>query len=77
MNSDKVKILRPQKVKTELTGRPAGIARSHRIIMVDKAIESQFIKICSQIKLDDKRKDRAENQRNERRMKRKSVDFDY
>ena len=75
MNSDKVKILRPQKTKIEASGRPGSLARSNRLIMVDKAIEAQINRLSAQIKFDDNRKDRAENQRNERNMKRKMIKF--
>ena len=56
----------PEYKKIEGYGSPAGLARTHRLIRVERDLEIQFIKICSQIKLDDFRKVRSENQRDER-----------
>lgn len=50
----------------------AGLSRSHNMIRIEKGKEIQFLKLCSQIKLEDLKKDRADNQREERRMKRGS-----
>ncbi|OFX41455.1 MAG: hypothetical protein A2W95_07000 [Bacteroidetes bacterium GWA2_40_14] len=49
---------------------PAGIAKSHRLIRVQKDKEIQFLKLCAMIKLDDYKTTRATNQRDERRFKR-------
>ena len=49
---------------------PAGIAKSHRLIRIQKEKEIQFLKLCSMIKLDDIKTVRALNQRNERKSKR-------
>jgi len=49
---------------------PAGIAKSHRLIRVQKDKEIQFLKLCAMIKLDDNKTTRATNQRDERRAKR-------
>ena len=68
----KEKVLRPQKVKIENNGRPAGLAKTRKIIMVEKAKEVQFMKMCAEIKFNDKRSERADNQRDERRLKRKT-----
>jgi hypothetical protein len=48
----------------------AGLARTHKIIRIEHEKELQFMKICSQIKFDDFREKRSENQREERRLKR-------
>ena len=56
--------------RIESYGSPAGLARSHRLIQVERDLEIQFIKICSQIKLDDYRKVRSESQRDDRISKR-------
>ena len=70
----KYKIIPPRKVlKHDTSGRPAGMARTRKIINAQQAMESQFIMLCSQIRLDDNRQDRAENQREERRVKRKQI----
>jgi hypothetical protein len=73
MNPDKRKeiTLRPQKVKFESTGRPAGLAKAHRMIMIEKSREEQLIRLSSQIRFDDKRKDRSDKQREDRKSKRR------
>ena len=50
---------------------PAGLARTKRIIQTEKNKEIQFMLLCSQIRLNDRKQERAENQREERRTKRK------
>jgi hypothetical protein len=57
--------------KTEIFGRPAGLAKTRKIIRAEKEREYQFLRLCSQIKIDDFKKERAERQRDERRAKRK------
>ena len=49
---------------------PAGIAKSHRMIRMQKDKEIQFLKLCAMIKLDDYKTSRAINQRDERKAKR-------
>ena len=68
----KEKILRPQKVKIEINGRPAGLAKSRKRMMIEKEREAQFLRLCADIRFDDKRDDRAVNQREQRRLKRNS-----
>jgi len=65
----KVKLDRRQ-IKLETPKNIAGLAKSHKIIRTNKARELQFMLLCSQIRLDEIRQERAENQRNERREKR-------
>jgi len=48
----------------------AGLARSHKVIRIERAKEVQFMKLCCQIRLDDSNKIRSENQRKERKLKR-------
>lgn len=48
----------------------AGLARSHKLIRIENEKEIQFMKICSQIRLDDFKTKRSDNQREERRLKR-------
>jgi hypothetical protein len=48
----------------------AGLARAHKIIRIEREKELQFMKICSQIRLDNFKEDRADSQREERRLKR-------
>ena len=48
----------------------AGLSRSHRYIRIEKEKEMIFMKLCAQIKLDDFKKSRSDNQRELRRLKR-------
>ena len=48
----------------------AGLARSHKVIRIEREKEIQFMKLCCQIRLNDSNKIRSENQREERRLKR-------
>jgi len=48
----------------------AGLARSHRLIRIEKEKEILFIKLCSQIRFDDFKQKRSEHQREERKLKR-------
>jgi len=48
----------------------AGLARSHRLIRIEKEKEILFMKLCSQIRLDDFKQKRSEHQREERKLKR-------
>jgi hypothetical protein len=50
----------------------AGLARTHKIIRIEKGKEILFMKICSQIRIDDFINKRADCQREERRLKRVS-----
>jgi hypothetical protein len=59
--------------KIELPSNFPGLARSHRLIMIERQKESQFMKLCAQIHLDDFKKDRADLQRNDRKAKRLKV----
>jgi hypothetical protein len=55
------------------SGSPAGLGKSKKIIRAAIDREIQFLEICSQIKLGDCKKQRAENQKNERKAKRKKA----
>jgi len=48
----------------------ARLAHTHQIIRIEKAKEILFMKLCSQIHLDEFRNKRSEHQREERRLKR-------
>jgi len=48
----------------------AKLARSHKLIRIEREKEILFMKICSHIKLDDFKKKRADNQKEERKLKR-------
>lgn len=66
----KRRYVKQQAVKIEHPGRPAGLTRTRKIQRTEKEREIQFLKLCSQIRLEDFKKERADNQRNERRLKR-------
>jgi hypothetical protein len=57
----------------ELPSNFPGLARSHRLIMIERSKEIQVMKLCAQIHLDDFKKDRADMQRNDRRAKRQNM----
>jgi len=48
----------------------AKLARTHKLIRIEREKEIQFMKICSQIHLDDLKRKRSDHQRAERRLKR-------
>ena len=52
-------------------GSPAGIIRTRKIIYAQKIMEKQFMILCSKIRLEEEKKERADNQREQRRAKRK------
>ena len=54
-----------------ISGPPAGLAKSHKIIRTEKDKELQFLKLCSKIKLEEFKEERSENQRNDRLAKRR------
>ena len=56
--------------KIELPTRLAGLAKTHRIIRIQKQKEIQFMNLCAQIRFDDFKQNRSDNQRNDRRNKR-------
>jgi hypothetical protein len=56
--------------KIELPVRLSGLAKTHRLIMIEKHKEIQFMAICAKIRLDDFKKHRSDCQRDIRREKR-------
>jgi hypothetical protein len=46
----------------------AGLARTHKIIRIEREKEIQFMKLCCQIRLDDFKKTRSEKQREDRKL---------
>jgi hypothetical protein len=48
----------------------AKLARTHKLIRIEREKEIIFMKICSQIHLDDFKKKRSNRQRKERKLKR-------
>jgi len=48
----------------------AGLAKTHKIIRIEKGKEIQFMKLCSQIRFDDSKKTRSDKQREDRKLKR-------
>ena len=59
-----------QYCKIFVSSSTAGLALSHKIIRTQKSMEAQFMKLCSQINLNDCKKQRADKQRDDRRQKR-------
>jgi len=67
----------PKLEKVELPIRLSGLEKTHRLIMIEKHKEIQFMILCDQIRLNDFKKQRADRQRDERREKRfKNVTVD-
>ena len=72
-----IKRLASKPEKIELPTRLSGLAKTHRLIMIEKHKEIQFMMLCAQIRLDDFKNHRADCQRDERREKRrKNVTID-
>jgi hypothetical protein len=65
----KLRIQSPAQAKVEINQRTR-LGKSKRIIRIEKSKEIQFLTLCSQIRLDDFKKERSEQQRNERLAKR-------
>jgi hypothetical protein len=59
--------------KTFIPNSSAALARSHRLIRIEQEKEILFMSICSQIHLNDFRRNRSENQREEPRQKREKL----
>ena len=76
-NRPRIKNLAPKTEKVELPTRLSGLAKTHRLIMIEKHKEIQFMMLCAQIRLDDFKKQRANRQKDERREKRlKNITID-
>jgi hypothetical protein len=76
-NRLRIKNLASKPAKIELPIRLAGLAKTHRLIMIQKQKELQFMALCAQIRLDDFKKHRSDCQRDIRRDKRhKNVPVD-
>jgi hypothetical protein len=69
-NNSHIKKLASKPDKIEFPKSLSGLARSHRLIMIEKHKEIQFMILCEQIHLDDLKKHRADRQRNQRLQKR-------
>ena len=67
----RAKIQNSRDNKNEISGRPAGLTKSRKIIKTEKDKEVQFLKLCAQIRLNDFKNERADKQRNDRRLKRR------
>ena len=70
VNRPHFKSLASKPEKVELPTRLAGLAKTHRLIMIEKHKEIQFMILCAQIRINDFKKHRADCQRDERREKR-------
>jgi len=76
-NRPRIKNLASKPAKIELPVRLSGLAKTHRLIMIEKHKEIQFMAICAKIRLDDFKKHRSDYQRDLRREKRlKNVPLD-
>jgi hypothetical protein len=76
-NRPRIKRISSKSEKIELPTNLSGLAKTHRLIMVEKHKEIQFMKLCAQIRLNDFNKQRADRQRDDRREKRlKNVTID-
>jgi hypothetical protein len=64
------RVLVPKFEKIFIPASSAGLARTHRIIRIEREKEIQFMKLCCQIRFDDSKKNRADSQRKERKLKR-------
>jgi hypothetical protein len=64
------RVLVPKFEKIFIPASSAGLARAHRIIRIEREKEIQFMKLCCQIRFDDSKKNRADSQRKERKLKR-------
>ena len=67
----KIKKVHWRQEKHLISNSLASLAKSNRLIRIEKEKEAQFMKICCQIKLGDLRQTRSEKQKNERQNKRK------
>jgi len=56
--------------KIYISDTSAGLARSHKIIRIEREREIQFMKLCCQIRLVESKKIRSDNQREQRKLKR-------
>jgi hypothetical protein len=70
-NRLRTKRLASKPEKVELPIRLSGLAKTHRLIMIERHKEIQFMMLCAQIRLDDFKKHRADCQRDDRREKRR------
>lgn len=68
MKPNKRKI--PKIERHDHPGQPGGLARTHRIVRTEQLREIQFQKLCSQIRLENFRKCRSDQQREDRKIKR-------
>ena len=64
------RVLTPRFEKIFIPENSAGLTRTHKIIRIEREKEIQFLKLCCQIRLDDSRKMCADNQREQRKLKR-------
>jgi hypothetical protein len=55
---------------SEAPSNPAGLNRTHRMIRSSISNETQFLLLCSRIRLNEYKQARSESQRDERKAKR-------
>ena len=66
----KKRISTPRFEKIFIPESSAGLARTHKIIKIEREKEIQFMKLCCQIRLNDSKMIRAESQKEQRKLKR-------
>ena len=77
MTTKQTKTLTTKHLKHEPPKNLSGLAKTHRLIMIEKHKEIQFMLLCEQIRINDIKKHRADQQRDNRREKRcKKVTID-
>ena len=64
------RVMTPKFEETFIPDGSARLSRTHMIIRIEKGREIQFMKLCSQIRLDDTKQIRGDSQREERKLKR-------
>ena len=72
-NRPNTKRLASKPEKIELPTRLSGLAKTHRLIMIEKHKEIQFMMLCAQIRINDFKKHRSDYQRDKRREKRRKI----
>jgi hypothetical protein len=58
--------------KIYISGASAGLARSHRLIRIEREKELIFMRLYEKIKIESMKSARSDNQRESRKLKRKS-----
>ena len=62
--------------KNEITGVPAGLARSHKIMRTEREREAQFLLLCSQIRIEDLRQENDQLRKENYELRRELINVD-